>query len=234
MAQRINSEATHQQYSGQRSQLCKNCIRDEMEIYWKRQGTAPPVPPQAGATIALVAQWPTAPGSLQDLCICHREAVVPFILHCHACRNAAFQTSCNFSATQTEDFLRENTGPVLTGRKLCTRNGGTIAHRVQARHQAARMAAGIGCMCLCGGRPKVWEGPGLEYITFCLTCSGVRIVPANLPPQYSQATIQGRRRSPRRGLARTKGPGRAVRSEIFRVNIEKGWSVPYDVHIGGT
>lgn len=36
-----------------------------------------------------------------------------------------------------------------------------------------------------------------------------------------------------RGLRRTKGSEKEERSHLFRLNIEKGWMVPWDDEIGG-
>ena len=156
------------QYSGILNQLCHDCIRDEVELYWARQGTFPP----AGAHLstANVVQWPVVQNTPQNLCVCDQVAIRPFAQHCHACRDEAFEIHSRRPYQHAEDILRTRTRSVITGRRRCALNGGTAAHRVQARPFALRLQAGI------GPYVSLWEhaqAAGAEWAGVYLHLSGL-------------------------------------------------------------
>lgn len=236
----VTSHADANYRSGFRNQLCRRCIRDEVELYWLRQGK--PVPPiqQLDDTNQIVEQWPTAPYSLQDLCICNRLSIISFRIRCHACRDEGFRIASWNQYKLAEDILTNREKKVITGHRRCRNNGGTRGY-VQ-RHLRRGMLngtitdrsanAGLRRRCPCGEKPKARSTP--EYITFCLACSGVRIDPANLPANLREENVmagiarrEGMRDSTKAARAvvtsRTKGMRRAVRSHLYRVNIESGW-----------
>lgn len=243
--------------NGYRAQLCHDCIRDEMEMYWLRQGTPRPAGPPS---LNMVAQWPQLANGRQDLCICMEKVQRPFRHHCHACREAALAQLAHNDKFHAEDILGTRTGPVIKGEKTCTANGGTRPHTISAAQQLNRRTRHrVGRQCPCGKRPKAPINPHTqEYITYCLACMGVRVTERNLPDEYQKDNIigPGNVREPRRRSARlagrnnvvaapagagqppvvyqrTKGPRRAPRSHLFRVNVERGW-VPNDPLVGGT
>ena len=231
--------------SGFRNQLCHRCIRDEVELYWLRQGTpVPPIKP-GGDTKQLVEQWPIAPNSLQDLCICNRLGITQFQFRCHACRDEGFRVNSWARYKLAEDILTSRDKKVITGHIRCHKNGGTGRHLRKGIPDGPvtdRIAnAGLRRRCPCGEKPKAQSTP--EYITFCLGCSGVRIDPANLPPhlQYDNVMAgiekrKGMRLSTQRlrkvEMRRTNGTRKAKRSHIFRVNIESAW-IPSRYRGGG-
>ncbi|KAF1363031.1 hypothetical protein EJ07DRAFT_152554 [Lizonia empirigonia] len=232
-----NSDCSAAPY-GFRSQLCHECIRDEVALYWERQGTARPTGSGAAPSLALVQRWPVAPGGQQDLCICMGCAVAPFTNHCHNCRNRAFINNATNAKVLTQRVLRDRTTAVITGRKLCDLNGpvGTPERLIPPNERARR--GQIGRKCPCGRRPKRAEAPRTrEYITVCLACMGVKIRPMNLPARYRQNMFQNRilhlRSGDRPAYTWTKGPMHARRDCRFRVNIERGW-VDQDPFVGGT
>jgi hypothetical protein len=237
------------QYSDATIDLCTRCTRDEMELYWRRYGTAKPTGVGAAPSLVHVRRWPFGPmmalqGSMphtQDLCMCARRLLGPYYNHCHACRDRMFALGHTNPHHRAEDFLRGRNKGVITERKACELNGGTRAHRVQARHVSAREANGIGRTCPCGERPDVRHGPA-KFINVCMVCMGVTVRGHLIPPQYSQAQMAAPtqlRRSARlavrappvAGIGRTRGSRKAIRSAMFRVNIERGW-VPNDPLIG--
>lgn len=180
--------ATVAQASGPLIQLCKECIRDEMELYWARYGRAKPTGHHTAPSLADIVAWPTRPDpdDVQNLCICAVRAVGRFAnTCCHQCRNNAF-TNFHEGCYQTvETILRDHTKALITGERLCTLNGGTTPNRVRDRDLQARLAAGIGRMCPCGKRPQVQA----QWISICLACMGVRVDARHIPKKYSQAEI---------------------------------------------
>jgi hypothetical protein len=57
---------------GHKAQLCHDCTKGDMELYWLRRGTPQPAAPPS---IPLVANWPVALGGLQNLCICTEKGL---------------------------------------------------------------------------------------------------------------------------------------------------------------
>ena len=228
----VDAEATANYHSGHRNQLCHSCLRGEVELYWMRQGTPAP----GNSSVIWARQWPLANG-LQDLCTCATTSIAIWAnTHCHACRDTIFLETCWRPYTNAEDILRRHTKPVITGKKRCRLQDATQPeNRISNTVFNNRRARGIGRMCPCGEKPKLPSN--LEYITVCFSCSGVRIDPANLPPELQQGpimeTLNRRQRLRPRPLARTKGPRAAARSHMFRVNIEFGWLLPGDTRVGG-
>jgi hypothetical protein len=229
-----------------KAQLCHDCIKDEMVLYWHRQGTQAPAGP---LSIGLVEQWPAAANGIQDLCICEAKAVTPFQNHCHNCRRTARRRLVRGDKRQAEEILSTREKLVVTGRRLCNLNGG--------HHDRLRVPGNPNFherLCPCGRKPKkphkINRRPN-EYITYCLACMGVRVVPRNLPYQYKQHRMDDYSRTNPRRSARinaqlggpasaapvvygnTMSPLRAPRNHLFRVNIERGW-VPNDPLVGGT
>ena len=205
--------------------MCRDCIRDEVALCWRRQGTVNPTGPGAAPSLARVRRWPTIAGNSQDLCICWSLAVDPFQDHCHECRIRAFYDQTR-DKWLTEDILRNRTPAVISGKKHCYLNGGTVQYFISQEQQANRNQRGRACPC--GKKPK--EAPAQrrqEYITYCLACMGVKIWLNELPEHYQQHKLQDRVFSLRSGnkqaYAVTKGPNRAARHHLFRVNIERGW-----------
>lgn len=195
-----------------------------------------PSGPSAAPSLALAAQWPTLPGVTQNLCICHATAVTPYVNHCHACRSAAFTTHAGSAKLLAQRILHNRTTAVITGRTRCNLNGGTAAHLIPQEQRIRRWH--IGRKCPCGRKPKLEALPSSrEYITVCLACMGVKIVPGNLPQRLRQHRFQQREFELRSGVVRacgvTKGPKRAARRAEYRVNIERGW-VEDDPLVGGT
>lgn len=234
----IETFATEERNSGLRNQLCYSCIRDEMELYWLRQGTNPPQGP--ALSVHRVVDWPIMPNADQNLCICQRDAVDRWVFHCHACRDEALRITCMRPYRRAENILRCRTRPVITGKKRCALNGGTAQHWIGLQRKRNRVNAGFGRRCPCGNKSKPMEPGGSEWISICLACMGVRIELARMPAKYQRANMQPRRRSPRGHaatagpvLSRTQGPKAAQRSPEFRVNIERGW-VENDWFVGGT
>jgi hypothetical protein len=228
----VNSNATTNPLSGYRTQLCTSCIHDEVEFYWLRQGQ-----PMPGNIVSLnwARQWPAVNG-LQDLCICEGNSINDLAnTHCHACRDEGFNIFSYQQYAQCEDVRRNCIKPIIQGKRPYDPNAVGPRHRVSATTVNRRMADGIGRMCPCGKKPKRQSTP--EYITICLSCSGVRIDPVHLPPDLQQAPMMDalNRRTSLRGwvMPRTKGPARANRHPSYRVNIERGWLTP-DLRIGGT
>lgn len=214
-----------------RAQLCHDCIRDEVILYWERQGTPRPI---GQPSMLLTASWPTVPGSVQNLCICQEKSIVAFHRHCHECRMAAFAQFAADDKAHAAEILGTRTRPVITGKKLCDLNGGIERHAISETTQDSRVRRRVGRQCPCGATPKPreeeeWE----EYITYCLACMGVQIDPDALPEKYQQANVRPKRRSARLAGNVTKGPRRAPVSSSFRVNIERGW-LPNDLFVGGT
>jgi hypothetical protein len=236
----VKQIANANSHSGNLIQLCHTCIRDEIELYWQRIHSNPPPLASAAPSLTRIGHWPTRDHPYQNLCICSTVAINAYTHHCHACRDAAFTQHFSATSFRNERFLRTKTKPVLTGKKLCNlhsplRPGHTHPpHSVSGRTINARMNADIGRLCPCGERPKAPENFGEEYILYCIACSGVRVNPNRLPEQYQERNMPLRRRSPRgHGMGRTKGPVRAFRSHLYRVNIERGWYQGGDPAIGG-
>jgi hypothetical protein len=223
------------QYSGPLIELCLRCTEEEMVLYWERHGTAKPAGPGSAPSLRDIAQWPTGhtpAAHRQDLCVCEVRAIDAYSLHCHACRDEAFDREHMQSFFEAEDMLRERNKAVIQGKKRCDANGGTKAHRVQPRHVVAREVAGIGRMCPCGEKPDV-RPLGQQFISICLVCMGVQVDPMRVPAKYSRARLQ-RKLSLRLAAQknRTRGPMEAERRATWRVNIERGW-VPQDPFLNG-
>lgn len=228
----INSYSNVDLGSGIRSQLCRSCIYDEVELYWLRQGTLNPMNARSSQHIR---QWPAANG-YQNLCMCEGWTVdTPAIDCCHACRDRLFFELCFNPFQMTEDVLHSCVQPVIKGARLYVNQDHGRSMRVSAATILRRRNQGIGRMCPCGNKPKRPSVP--EYITYCMACSGVRIVPNFLPRDLRQGPVMARyerRQSLRNsGFKRTKGPGAARRHPTYRVNIERAWMTP-DPEIGGT
>lgn len=222
--------------SGNMIQLCHGCIRDEMELYWERNGTMAPAGPASAESIADVDTWPHLPGlSLQNLCICINRTILPFLDYCHACRHSEWRAQFLDPLWTTENILHERTKPVITGKKLCVSNGGTAQYLILNATRNKRARLNVGRVCPCGEESKPNE-PTLaqEYILICSACMGVCVWPLRLPAQYQRANMQPRRRSPRNhaGSKRTKGNRKTERKSTWRVNIERGW-VRDDPLVGG-
>jgi hypothetical protein len=233
---RIRSVANVGANTGNMIQLCHGCIRDEMELYWERNGTMVPSGPASAESLVHVDTWPYFPGpSLQNLCICINKTILEYRDYCHACRHSVWRTQVQDPRWTTEDILHERTKPVITGKKLCVTNGGTAQHRITNATRNKRVRDNIGRMCPCGEASKPNE-PTLaqEYILICSACMGVCVWPLRLPARYQRANMQPRRRSPRNHVVtkRTKGPKKAERKSTWRVNIERGW-VHDDPFVGG-
>ncbi|XP_014557124.1 hypothetical protein COCVIDRAFT_15513 [Bipolaris victoriae FI3] len=228
----INSYSNVNLASGIRSQLCRSCIYDEVELYWLRQGTAGPTNARSSP---FIRQWPL-PNGLQNLCMCEIWTVdTPANDCCHACRDVLFSEFCFRPFQMTEDVLHSCTQPVIKGTRLYVNQDIGRSTRVSAATILKRRAQGIGRMCPCGNKPK---RPSVqEYITYCMACSGVRINPNFLPRDLRQGPVMARyqrRQSLRNsGFKRTKGPTAARRHPTYRVNIERAWLTP-DPEIGGT
>ena len=246
-----NQDRVHVPCHGCRGQLCETCILDEVSLFWRRSGTTRPAGP---ASLPMVAQWPSVAGGVQNLCICEQKGIVPFENHCHNCRDRAFERIVLNDRAFASDIRRHRKISVIRGEQRCVSNGGTEQHRNSAAVVAERELAPhrIVRMCPCGNRPKPPLPRTQEYCTICTSCMGVRIVPWNLPngggnnagssggnrrrkkgalDDLSRAHF-GTRHSPR-AAGVTKGPRRAARSHLFRVNIERGW-VDNDPFVGGT
>jgi hypothetical protein len=226
---RVLTRATAAANSGPRADLCKRCIREEMELYWARLGTLRPAGAAAAASLQWINAWPdgAAPADIQDLCICDDQAIMTFAdTHCHACRDLAFRAFSANEHAYNELYLRGRTKAVITGKKLCNGingNGGTKPHRVRPVDINARVARGVGRMCPCGDEP-VLTAPGTEFIDICLACMGVRVTPWNIPTKYSQAKMPTRRNTrSAQTVSRTRGPFGAQRRWQWRVNIELGF-----------
>jgi len=238
-ANRVRSWADARYASGNLIQLCHSCIRDEMGLYWQRVSlntSLSALPATTGPSLQRVAKWPTLDAPDQNLCVCMADVVTPFRNYCHQCRDQVFHDRFELPWTRNEDILRTKTKAVITGRAHLVAGG--PQHNVPNRVIQNRMNSDsqIGRMCPCGERPKGPEFPQGEYIAFCLACSGVRVLAQFIPEQYQQDRMlnTGLRRSPRNHDAsqdRTKGPTRALRSHLHRVNIERGW-LQYDPLIG--
>ncbi|EUC49157.1 hypothetical protein COCMIDRAFT_85358 [Bipolaris oryzae ATCC 44560] len=228
----IDSDSNVLPGSGIRSQLCRSCIYDEVELYWLRQGTARPT--NAGSS-PHIRQWP-APNGIQNLCMCEGYTINFFGTSCcHACRDAAFFHFCYNPFQMTEDVLHSCTQPVIRGARIYVNQDHGRSMRVSAATVLRRRDQGIGRMCPCGNKPK--RPTPQEYITYCMACLGVRIIPNFLPRDLRQGPVMARherRQSLRnRGFKRTKGPAAAQRHPTYRVNIERAWLAP-DPDIGGT
>ena len=215
-----------------KGQLCHGCIKDEMKLYWARQATAQPAAP---VSVTAVDTWPTTAAAPQNLCICEENAIDPYAFHCHACRREAFQLFAADEKDSTAEFLGKRQKAVIKGTRRCVLNGGTQGYIVDGGVQARRWNDNRFRQCPCGETPK--RSDALEYIDYCMSCMGVEVDPANLPPKYQQINFPTPRRSARNHgtpiYAPTKGPKRAARNPRFRVNIERGW-VPNDPYVGGT
>ncbi|KAF1829133.1 hypothetical protein BDW02DRAFT_574251 [Decorospora gaudefroyi] len=227
---------------GFKAQLCHSCIKDEMELYWQRQGTNPPL---QLPSMRMVARWPMLNTSVQDLCIC-RATIVNYENHCHACRDDAWNDLTASEKAEPEDIFGTRIPGVAKGQKAITANQqwrNTAATR-QRRHNNR-----IARLCPCGNLPKKQLGPqtiaAREYISYCLACMGVKVDPRwNKPPvKYREEAVANLRRRQRLvaavnvgvvapGYHRTKGPLREIRDPSFRVNIERGW-VHNDPFVGG-
>ncbi|USP81701.1 uncharacterized protein yc1106_08975 [Curvularia clavata] len=224
----ITADADINPFSGYRTQLCRGCIRDEVELYWLRQGQPNPGPAQ-NSTLAMVRQWPAANG-VQDLCICEENSIAKWArTHCHACRTTLFLRDTHARWQIAEHVLRHHNKAVITGKCPHRLEEDLYApeNRVSEDIVARRMANGIGRMCPCGEKPKEQSTP--EYITFCMGCSGVRIDPAHLPPELQEDAVLAsyrRRQSLRNPDRNTKGPAQARKDPMNRVNTECGWMGP--------
>jgi hypothetical protein len=227
----LGIQANVAQGSGPMIQLCKDCIRDEMELYWARYGkTLGPHNLLIAPSLAHIAAWPTGahPNDVQDLCICAHRAVGRFENSCcHACRDAAFTNLHSGYYRRAERILRNYSRDVITGAKLCRENGpsGTPA---TLNRRTRPLAAGLGRMCPCGNKPETQA----HWITICLACMGVRIDPRQgIPAKYSPARMPKRKillsrtaaPRPNAGIKMTKGRRGALVHHNYRVNIESGW-----------
>jgi hypothetical protein len=226
---RVRTRATAAANSGPRAELCKRCIREEMELYWQRFSNLQPAGAAAAASLQWVTAWPSgqAPANFQNLCICEDRAIMSYAdTHCHACRDRAFNAFSRGEHAFNEHYLRERTKAVITGKKQCSGpngNGGTRPHRVRPADINARMARGVGRMCPCGDEP-VLQRPGTEFIDVCLACMGVRVIPWRIPAKYLQANMPPRRNTrSAQTVSRTRGPFGAQRRWQWRVNIELGF-----------
>jgi hypothetical protein len=225
----LRVHATDQPGSGPLIRLCKDCIRNEMELYWSRVGRARPNHPVISPDMIHVNAWPTGPNpnDAQDLCICAHHAVRRFASTCcHACRNVASQNLHELYYQNTaEVILRTRTKAVITGKKKCRENDG------QGTPMNANRRARFERMCPCGEKPADIPG-AVPWISICLPCMGVRIDPRNIPEKYSQASIEKRVLRPRLSkVKKTKGPESRPMHRNFRVNIECGWLHSRDVGI---
>ncbi|KAH7083078.1 hypothetical protein BKA63DRAFT_404444 [Paraphoma chrysanthemicola] len=211
----IGHVATSAPLSGDLSFLCSRCELEEMELYYQRMAMVRPVAGVGGAapSLAFIANlWPqpntpVVITDVQDFCICRNRWDV------------AHEEPYQFA----EEILRTRTRPVIEGRKQCNLNGGNRPHHVTQQTITHRVARNVGCLCPCGGEPNV-QPPGQDYITICLACMGVRIIPNRLPNELLR---------PAPVVApRTHGPMRALRRAMWRVNIERGW-IPGDPYLNG-
>ncbi|RAR07973.1 atp-dependent dna helicase mer3 [Stemphylium lycopersici] len=229
----VQRPAAQHARTGHRAQLCTHCIRDEVELYWVRQGQ--PAPAAPGFTVQFVTQWPNH-GSIQDLCTCPQWAIQQCATtRCHTCRDTWFFDQSYQALTQNEDMLRTRTKPVIQGHRRCNLNGGSAQHAVSAATITARQNQQIGRMCPCGERPKAPNAP--EYISVCLGCMGVRIDPTHLPAKYQlPAVLPKLQRMARlnQQFRPTRGPKSAPRSPNHRVNIERAWRHNQPDWVGNT
>ncbi|KAH7562522.1 hypothetical protein BM1_02042 [Bipolaris maydis] len=157
----INSYSNVDLGSGMRSQLCRSCIYDEVELYWLRQGTLNPMNARSSPHIR---QWP-APNGYQNLCMCEGWTVdTPAIDCCHACRDILFFEFCFNPFHMTEDVLHSCVQPVIKGTRLYVNRDHGRSMRVSAATVLKRRQQGIGRMCPCGNKPK--KPSVQEYITY--------------------------------------------------------------------
>jgi hypothetical protein len=226
----LGIQANAAQGSGPMVQLCKDCIRDEMELYWARYGTTIQAPNLLRApSLAHIGAWPIGanPNDVQDLCTCAHRAVGRFEnTRCHSSRDAAFTNLHAGYYRRAERILRNYSRDVITDVRTCRENGpaGTPA---ALNRRTQPLAAGVGRQCPCGNKPETQA----QWITICLACMGVRIDPRNIPRKYTRAKMPKRKVLPSRtaaprpgaGLKKTKGPRRALVNHNYRVSIESGW-----------
>lgn len=211
--------------TGHRIQLCRDCIRDEMELYHERTNSLQQAQllSHGPSSMDNIALWP-AVGRIQDLCICRHDAIDLRGGHyCHSCRDVGFRTRAITPCETTHRYLTRKSG-VIDGTIVCDVRAQPATH-VETRRRWRP--------CPCGKPAKRPLPQNQEYITICAVCMGVWIDPNNLPTRgrYRYGPQHKRRRRVR-PIPTTKGRGNAQRDWKFRVNIERGWVHP-DPNIGG-
>ncbi|KAF2868862.1 hypothetical protein BDV95DRAFT_579517 [Massariosphaeria phaeospora] len=140
----------------------------------------------------------------------------PYINACHACRDHVFQRFID-SRDQHEASIRETSRTTIDGTR---RLRGQQPYRLSQRAiQNRQNNHNIGRLCPCGKKPKQPLPPGEEYISYCMSCMGVKVYHANLPQNLTEAVVMGRTQT-RTHKSRVH---KAARSSRYRVNIERAW-----------
>ncbi|KAF2118795.1 hypothetical protein BDV96DRAFT_362542 [Lophiotrema nucula] len=242
--ERFAGTVTHNP-NGYRTQLCKNCAKEEVQLYWLRvqQHPQPPAQPvnQPGLHWSRrVRQWPVAGGPHgglpQDLCVCDARAIeVPRIRQCHPCRDITFQRIATNNRNRRDNALRNLSQGSINGTR---RKVGFARKLVGANTQNPRQIRGVRRTCPCGNEPMAAApSAAQEYVSICLGCMGVKVDPRNLPndltPPSLNGTVLGGTFNFERMRVRPSPVRKIERHPGARVNIESPWETNPDHDLVG-